>query len=156
DHIGIEDLTIEFPVTPYPGDLRGGGYNARMFTNTIDSWLRNVTIVNADNGILARGKRPRAQNVSRLSDRPADAAGRQGHHGVGGGQGNLFDGLHFETDFGHHLTVSNQGNRAVFRNVSGNVTVRLDHHRRTPLENLFTAFTAPWSYRSGGSGCEGP
>lgn len=154
--VGIEDLAIEFQVTTYPGHLQEFGYNAIIFDKAIDSWVRNVHISNADNGVFLRGKRLTVRDVAFFSSRPTDAGGSQGHHAVGGGHGSLVQRVQFNANYVHHITVSNQSNRNVFSEISGTSVVRLDHHRRTPIENLFTNFSASWNYRSGGSGCEGP
>jgi len=154
--VGIENLSIEFPATPYPGHLNEFGYNAILLKTTIDSWVRNVVIHNADSGIFLGGKRLTVRDVQLLSERPADAAGRQGHHGITSSFNDLVEDVHFGADFGHHITISNQSTRNVFRRVSGAGVVRLDHHRRTPIENLFTDFSSAFNYRSGGDGCQGP
>lgn len=153
---GIEGLTIEFPVTTTPPHIEERGYNGIQLSQTVDSWVRDVEIRNPDSGIFVSGAHNTIADVRFVSERPANAAGNQGHHGVGSGQSCLLTRLTFDAEFTHSVTVSNQAARNVFSELGGSSVVRLDHHRRTPIENLFTAFDSPWDYRSGGSGCEGP
>ena len=153
---GIEDLGIEFPETTYPGHLNELGYNAIQFNPVVDAWARNIAITNADSGIFVSGKHVTLQDIQFHSERPTDASGNQGHHAIGSSQSGLVTGATFDAKYVHSITVSNQAARNVFANVGGSAVVTLDHHRRTPIENLFTDFAVTWNYRSGGSGCEGP
>lgn len=54
-HVGVEDLTIEFPVTPYKGFGTESGFNALYFWSTAHCWVKNVAIINADMGVALDG-----------------------------------------------------------------------------------------------------
>jgi len=153
--VGVEELTIEFPNVPYAGHLREPGYNGINFRNVSNSWIRNVTIINGDNGILFdRSARSNTVEGVRL-------AGRTGHHGISTGSGsqdNLFTGFRFENTFVHDFTVGNLANGNAFSKGEG-VNINFDHHRGAPYENLFSDIDVGrgsrlWS--SGGDRCAGP
>ena len=52
-NVGIEELHIEFPESPFFGHHLERGYNGIFFTSAFDSWARNIRITNADSGILS-------------------------------------------------------------------------------------------------------
>lgn len=53
--VGVEELTIEFPQTPYRGFGTEVGYNALYFWSTAHCWVKNVAIINADMGVALDG-----------------------------------------------------------------------------------------------------
>src|SRR5206468_3339935 len=51
--VGIENLTIEFPKSQYGGHVfQEPGYNGIYLDAVSNSWVRNVTIIDADSGIV--------------------------------------------------------------------------------------------------------
>jgi hypothetical protein len=52
---GIQDLTIEFPLTPYKGIGREAGFNAIYFWSVVHCWVKNVAIINADMAVTLDG-----------------------------------------------------------------------------------------------------
>ena len=73
----IESLKIEFPDVPYAGHLDEPGYNAIfMKGGVVNSWVRDVTIENADNGVLT-DTYSKWITVDGLT-----LEGRYGHHGL--------------------------------------------------------------------------
>jgi len=53
--VGIEGLTIEFPLTPCRGVGSEAGFNAVYFWSTAHCWVKNVAIINADLGVAMDG-----------------------------------------------------------------------------------------------------
>jgi hypothetical protein len=53
--VGVEELTIEFPQTPYKGFGTEAGFNAMYFWSTANCWVKNVAIINADMGVALDG-----------------------------------------------------------------------------------------------------
>lgn len=150
--VGIEHLSLRFPDVPYAGHLDEPGYNGVFFQRgVVDSWVRDVTMHNADNGVLI-DRLAKRNTVSGLT-----LAGRKGHHGlnIAFAADGLHQDLHFGADFVHHITVDHRANGNVFKRVSGEMQVHLDHHRDSPFENLFTDFTAETSFFHGGNLCAG-
>lgn len=153
--IGVEGLTFRFPDVPYAGHLNEPGYNGIYLTDGVtDTWVRDVVFENVDGGLLTGSwtKRIQAQDLA--------FRGREGHHGlnIAFASDGLFRDLHYAEPFVHELTVDHRTNGCVFERVSSEdgQVVSLDHHRDASFENLWTAFSAPTNWVSGGSACAGP
>jgi hypothetical protein len=135
---GIEDLGLEFPGVPKKEHLKEEGYNAIQFRGASNCWVRNVTVIDADNGIIVGGSRfCRFENVR---FKAAKRTGMTGHHALwatGGSQDCLFTSFRMDTTYVHDLTAEGFANGNVFSKGSG-VAVNFDHHRNAPYENLFT------------------
>jgi hypothetical protein len=147
--IGVEDLTIEFPNSAYPEHLTENGYNA-IYLNTVSNcWIRNVTILDADSGVLTGGDLPAnlGDGITRFCTlqgirlanqwRPTNVV--SGHHGIAweGPQDNLVTDFQIEKLFVHDLTLDWVATGNVFSNGQG-INMNFDHHRYAPYENLFT------------------
>lgn len=150
--VGVEHLRIEFPDLPYAGHLHEPGYNAVFLAGgVVDAWVRDVSVVNADNAFLTE---VRVKNVSLLDVR---SEGRPGHHGFNLNQSSdvLIDGFQMHSDWRHTVTVDHRTNGTVVTRGSSTSPMTLDHHRDSPFENLFTELGA-YGFQSGGSTCAGP
>ena len=153
DTVGIESLMIRFPETEYAGHLNEPGYNAIfMQGGVVNSWVKNVTIVNADNGVLT-DTYSKWITVDGLT-----LEGRYGHHGlnIAHTADSLFQNLHYSSEWRHAMTVDHRSNGNVFKNItSDDIELSLDHHRDSPFENLFTNTTSATNLFNGGSDCAG-
>jgi MYXO-CTERM domain-containing protein len=150
--VGVEHLRIEFPDVPYAGHLQEPGYNAIFMQNgVVDAWVKDVTVVNADDAFLTE---VRVKNVSFLDVR---TEGRLGHHGFNLNQSAdvLIDGFDMQSDWWHTVTVDHRTNGTVVTRGQSASPMSLDHHRDSPFENLFTE-VGPYGFQSGGSTCAGP
>lgn len=74
--VGVENMVVKFPNTPYPGHHKEEGYNGIYFENTRNSWVRNVKVINSDIGVYLE----RCQNIT-IED--VTVAGRGGHFSIG-------------------------------------------------------------------------
>lgn len=152
--VGFERLTFRFPDEEYPGHLDERGYNAIFFEKGVrDSWVRELTLVNSDNGVLT-------DTLSKnLLVADVRFEGRMGHHGFNVAQtaDSLFRDIHYEQDHIHSMTVDHRSSGNVFMRVSSadGLEVEMDHHRDSPFENLFVAFSATPNFINGGSWCAG-
>lgn len=54
-HTGCEHLTLQFHESTYPGHLKEKGYNGVYLQGCADCWVRNVTLLNMDNGVCEWG-----------------------------------------------------------------------------------------------------
>jgi len=154
EEIGIENMSFEFPVTPYQGHFTELGFNAIMFSDTQNCWIRNIEIRHADSGIFVRGFNSTIRNIVWKSDRERDRGRNStGHHGITlTGTDLLFEDFEFRTKFIHDITMS--------RGSAGNVCRRgqaedltCDHHKYANHANLFTNVDAGEGtniFRSGG------
>jgi hypothetical protein len=153
---GVEDLTFEFPVTPYAGHFTEQGFNPVAFENVANCWARRLKFVNPDSGPMVGGVFNTVSDVVYESTRPADEGGNQGHHGIylGGTGDHLFTRFDIRMKFVHDISVSHAGG-VVVSNGKG-VDLCFDHHKRAPYETLFTNIdlglgTRPWKC-GGGAG----
>jgi len=132
---GIEDLSIEFPGTPYLGHFTETGRNAIAINSAADCWVRNVRISNCDSGIYLSGMFCSADRILIESER-IPYKGTTGHHGISFGTDCMLQNFEFKTHFIHDITLSylNAGN--VSKNGKG-TNLSLDHHKKANHENLF-------------------
>jgi hypothetical protein len=153
--VGIEHLTMEMQGTKYPGHFNEEGYNGIYFVGAHDSWVRDVTILNADFGVHFNGSFfCTATGV--VLDTNFDRGGLIGHHGFNSshGQDNLFTHFDFRKKYVHDMSVDAYAMLTVFASGKG-VDLNFDHHGRAPYATVWTnidvgAATRP--YASGGSG----
>jgi len=106
--VGIEELTIQFPMTQKAPHLHDPGYNGIMFRRTAHCWVKNVTVVNADNGLLFGG-----EAINCTVD-GFTLTGRPNHHGTmtrGMSHDNLIENFRIESQPTHGInTESSTGN----------------------------------------------
>jgi len=149
---GVENLTFEFPKTPYKGHFTEQGYNALNLGNVADCWLRNLRIVNADSGIFIRSTFCTVRDVMIESNRN-EGGHSVGHHGICvTGVDNLVTDFEFKAQYIHDLTVSHSTGNVLASGKGPNLA--FDHHCAAPYENLFTnidvgAGTRIWSCGGG-------
>jgi hypothetical protein len=144
---GIEDLTIEFPHTPYPGHFKEKGYNAIHINQNHNSWVRNVRILNSDSAIYLWGSAFTSVSDVVLGNSPEprgtptgkDGADLDGHRGIWleYGESNLVERFRIEGRFLHDLSVSAYETNSVFSGGYGQ-DLNVDFHRASPYANLFT------------------
>jgi hypothetical protein len=153
---GVEDLAFEFPVTPYRGHFTEKGFNAIALSGVVHCWVRNVVTRNADSGIFASGRFCTIRDVRLESSRPAHGKSKTvGHHGVYlTGNDNLLTKFEIRTRYIHDITVSHCTGNVISEGKGEDLS--LDHHKRVPYANLFTALDAGagtrlWSSGGGGS-----
>lgn len=131
--VGIEDLAIEFPNTPSFGHHLEQGYNGIYFTSVYNGWVRDVSIRNADSGILTYN----SANVT-ISDIHSDGQ-RKGHYAVhvGNVHNVLVQNLMIRNPLQHSLSFNTQSTKSVFLNAHVFVEPVLDQHAGANHQNLF-------------------
>jgi len=166
EEIGLENFSIEFPGTPYEGHFTEKGFNGIFFDGVQHSWVRHVTIVDADNGIVFHPGTP-AYDISRwitISGLRLAVQARSkpinGHHGIAleGPHDCLITDFSIDTQFVHDLTVDSVCCGNVFSRGRGR-NLCFDHHTYAPYENLFTDIDAGVGdrlWKSGGPADGGP
>ncbi len=136
-HVGIEDLRLEFPDSPYFGHHMERGYNGIYFTSSFDSWARNIRITNADSGILS-------YNSANLTFKDVITDGvRLAHYSVhmGNVHNVLADNIAVMNPVLHSLSFNTQSTKCVFRNAEVFVEPTLDQHAGANHQNLFDNVT---------------
>jgi len=135
--IGIEDLWLEFPDSPFFGHHMERGYNGIYFTSSFDSWARNIRITNGDSGILS-------YNSANLTFRDVITDGvRRAHYSVhlGNVHNVLADNIAVMNPVLHSLSFNTQSTKCVFRNAEVFVDPTLDQHAGANHQNLFDNVT---------------
>ncbi len=135
--VGIEDLHLEFPDSPYFGHHMERGYNGIYFTSAFDSWARNVRITNADSGILS-------YNSANLTYRNITSDGtRKAHYAVhlGNVHNVLAENITIMNPVLHSLTFNTQATKCVYKNAEVFGTPTLDQHAGANHQNLFDNVT---------------
>ena len=151
EEVGIENLTIEFPPVEYRGHWKEAGYFAIQFTGVYNSWVRNLTILDADMGVIVgAGGYNTVTNVTLQAKARTGAAtnGGTGHYGFVAyslAQDNLFTRCAIQTTFVHNMSVNAFANGNVYSGLTTK-TGRFDHHGATPYENLFASLTDAWRF----------
>lgn len=165
--VGIESLSFEFPGVPKKPHLSEEGFNAIQFHGVANSWVRNVEVIDADNGVILGGSRFcvvdgfHARAAKRKATWGKGASADTGHHAMwasGHSQDCLFTRFVLETTYVHDLTVEGGACGNVFEAGKG-VSIDLDHHSNAPYENLFTDIEVgnPWRlWHCGGRADRGP
>ena len=136
-HVGIEDLGLEFPDSPFFGHHLERGYNGIYFTSSFDSWARNIRITNADSGILS-------YNSANLTFRDVISDGtRRAHYAVhmGNVHNVLAENIRIMNPVLHSLSFNTQSTKCVFRNAEVFVSPTLDQHAGANHQNLFDNVT---------------
>lgn len=136
-HVGIEDLGLEFPDSPFFGHHLERGYNGIYFTSSFDSWARNIRITNADSGILS-------YNSANLTYRDVITDGdRRAHYAVhmGNVHNVLAENITVMNPVLHSLSFNTQSTKCVFRNAEVFVSPTLDQHAGANHQNLFDNVT---------------
>lgn len=160
EEVGVEGLTFEFPGVEKKKHLMEEGFNAIQMNGAVNSWIRDVRVVDGDLGIKLSGY-SRFCTIENVVFVAAKRTGQTGHHAVwltGGAQDNLVTDFRMETTYVHDLSVEGFANGNVFRKGMG-VAMNFDHHRNAPYENLFTDIDVGQGGRlwhSGGRGDRGP
>jgi hypothetical protein len=136
-NVGIEDLHISFPNSPYFGHHLERGYNGIYLTSVFDGWIRDVTFLNADTGILSYN----SANIT-ISDITTNGD-RQAHYSVHAGNVHnvLVENLTVNNAPIHSLSLNTQSTKCVFKNAVVNEAAVLDQHAGANHQNLFDNVT---------------
>ncbi|KAL4423187.1 hypothetical protein ABPG77_000320 [Micractinium sp. CCAP 211/92] len=142
-HVGYEDFTVEFQHDIYPAHFSAKGYNAFWAQSAANSWVRNIRIIDADNGGEAiNSDFMTYYNISVEVTAPRGGKNvgyKNGHHGFWAAASSnvLFTSLVFKTQFIHDLTFDVFAQECAFTNITG-VDINLDMHRSCNHNNLFS------------------
>ncbi|WP_340680667.1 glycosyl hydrolase family 28-related protein [Paraglaciecola sp.] len=158
-NVGITNLAIEFPNVAKKEHLKEDGYNAIVFNDVTDTWVKNVKITNADNALSLFGVRfCEIDHIVLNSDRKQEITGHHGLWAKSGTQGCVLSDFLINTKFVHDLTVEGLAHGNVFKNGQG-LALNFDHHRNAPYENLFSNIyvgSPERIWRSSGNRTRGP
>jgi hypothetical protein len=151
--IGFEHFRIEFPATDYAGHHLEHGYNAFYLTSLTHSWIRDVTVVNADNAVLS-------DEDAFVTIDSLTVQGRKGHYGIHFGKTNhmLAKNITIDAPMEHSISFNTFSKAGVYSGVTILQTPTLDQHCGTNHQNLFdnisivTESFQPELFKHGGAG----
>ncbi|MEO1574635.1 MAG: hypothetical protein AAFU65_06695, partial [Pseudomonadota bacterium] len=137
ERVGVEDLHLEFPDSPFFGHHMERGYNGIYFTTTFDGWARNIRVTNADSGILSYA----SANLT-YRDIVSDGT-REAHYAVhmGNVHNVLAENVRVLNPVRHSLTFNTQSTKCVYKNAEVFVTPTLDQHAGANHQNLYDRVT---------------
>lgn len=136
-NVGIEDLHISFPESPSFGHHMERGYNGIYLTSVFNGWIRDVSVHNADAGILS-------YNSANVTVSNIETTGnRRGHYSVhlGNVHNMIVKNLTVNNPTVHSLSLNTQSTKCVFKDAIVNQTAVLDQHAGANHQNLFDNIT---------------
>lgn len=143
EEVGLEGFKMEFPTRVYGGHFQEDGFNGIWMDGVANSWIRDITVHNFENGIMIeRSLFSTVNNVSLTADvanrRNVSGTYYTGHHGIQLRRSDdcMVSNFSIPTRTYHDLTVEDTTG-CVYMKGSG-VDVNFDHHTYLPHENLFT------------------
>lgn len=149
--IGIEGITIQFPLTEYAGHHREEGYNGLMLRSVVHGWVRDLEVVNADNGVILGGSSNCTVTDFKLS-------GRRNHHGTVMrflSHDNLIQSFRIESQPIHGINTEGLSSGNVWRD-GVMLYGTFDYHRMMSFDSVRTNITVNNTGGSGGNGTHGP
>ena len=137
ENVGIEDIHITFPQSPYFGHHLERGYNGIYLTSVFNGYIRDVTFTNADTGVLSyNSANVTISNIETNGDRQAHYSVHAGNvHNV------LIENLTVNNSPIHSLSLNTQSTKCVFKNAVVNEASVLDQHAGANHQNLFDNIT---------------
>ena len=148
ENVGIEDLHISFPETPYFAHHMEQGYNGIYYSSVFNGWIRDVKIHNSDAGILT-------YNSANVTIENIETTGDRGAHysvHVGNVHNMLVKNLTVNNPAVHSISLNTQSTKCVFQNAIVNKSPVLDQHAGANHQNLFDDITAYIDVKRGGDG----
>ena len=147
---GIEDLTLEFPATPWNGEFSELGYNGVNIGSVAHCWVRRLRLVNAEGGIFVSGVHNTIEDVELIATKAPYTAnkyltttGCNGHHGISvSGSDNLVTRFDLRMSYVHDLSVESAGAAGNVFSAGRADDMAFDHHKKAPHGNVFTDIDA--------------
>jgi hypothetical protein len=132
-NVGIQNMKLTFPENPWYGHHLEQGYNGMYLTGLYDGWVKNVTIENADSGILT-------DNAASITIADVATTGEHTAHysvHVGAAHNVLVKDLRVENPVVHPVTVNTRSTRSVFQRATVLRDGVMDQHSGSNHQNLF-------------------
>jgi hypothetical protein len=133
ENVSISDLNIEFPNGVPIAHHVEDGYNAMYLTGLFDSFVRNVTIINADSGIL------NDDNANLTLQNITTKGPHRAHYTVhmGSVYNVLADNIRVENEAQHPLSFNTYAVKSVYKDSEVLKAPLLDQHSGANHQNLF-------------------
>lgn len=133
EEVGIEHLRFEFPMAPSIAHHIEEGYNAIYLTRLFNGWVRDVSIGNADSGILT-------EEIANVTIRNIETWGNKlAHYSVSmsGVHNVLVEKLSVRNRVRHPLSFNTFSTKSVYSNCRVETVPILDQHSGANHQNLF-------------------
>ncbi|MFC4292820.1 glycosyl hydrolase family 28-related protein [Sphingorhabdus arenilitoris] len=136
-NVGLQDFAMIFPENPYFGHHNESGFNGVYFTGVHNGWINNLTISNADSGIITDDlANVTISNIITKGDHPAHYSVHVGNvHNV------LIDNVQVYNPTRHTFTFNTQATKSVYKNSTAWTTPSLDQHAGANHQNLYDNIT---------------
>lgn len=133
EEVGIENMAFEFPISPDRPHHCEDGNNAIYLTSLMNGWVRNVSIKNADSGILTDDiSNVTIENVTSYGDKLSHYSVAMGEvHNV------LVKDLRVRNKVRHPLSFNTRSTRCVYTNCIVEQVPILDQHSGMNAQNLY-------------------
>ena len=130
--VGIERMRIEFPKTNYGGHHLEDGYNAIYINGIVNSWIKDVKIINSDNAFIS-------DDCAFISVENFEVIGRAGHYGLHFGKSNhmLANNVLIDSPMLHSISANTKAKSNVFHNIEILQKPTIDQHCGSNHQNLF-------------------
>jgi hypothetical protein len=131
--VGFEHFAIEFPFAEPVAHHVEQGFNGLYLTRLFDSWVKDISINNADNGILT-------EEIANVSiDKVHTTGSKLAHYSVqmGGVHNVLVSQLRVDNQVRHPLSFNTFSTRSVYADASILQAPVLDQHSGVNQQNLF-------------------
>ncbi|HKL21036.1 MAG TPA: glycosyl hydrolase family 28-related protein, partial [Tichowtungia sp.] len=141
-NMNIEHVTIEFSEERMGDHFNHDGRPGIKYDSVRDSWIRNVCIKNANDGIILNvSRRITAMNIvlDQYKERPSEGENTVGHHGlvVRGARNCLYHNCFVTGRWQHDLITADKDIHNVYSRIKV-IDGQLDHHAMHARENLWT------------------
>jgi hypothetical protein len=136
-NVGIQNIKMTFPMSPWFGHHLEQGYNGIYFTGVFDGWAKNLTIENADSGIMT-------DNAASLTLADIATTGEHKAHysvHIGAAHNVLVTGLRVENPAVHPISVNTRSSRSVYHKSIVLREAVIDQHSGSNHQNLFDDIT---------------
>lgn len=133
DEIGIEHLRISFPDAARVAHHVEQGYNGIFLTRIFNSWIQDITINNAESGILT-------EEIANVTIKDIATEGKNIAHytvAMGGVHNVLVENLKVYNKAVHPLSFNTFSTKSVYKNCELFTDPDLDQHAGANFQNLF-------------------
>ncbi len=133
EQIGIEHLSIKFPMAETIAHHVEEGFNAIYLTRLYDGWVDDVKVINSDAGVMT-------EEIANVTVSNIETSGdKLAHYSVyvGGVHNVLVDGLRVANEIRHPLSFNTFSTKSVFTDCEVLINPILDQHSGANHQNLF-------------------
>lgn len=133
EQVGIEHLSVEFPMTPRIAHHVEQGFNAINLTRLFNSWVQDVVITNADSGILT-------EEIANVTIKDITTKGDHYAHytvAMAGVHNVLAERVIVENEAEHPLSFNTFSTKNVYKDCIVYKKPVLDQHSGANHQNLF-------------------